>query len=427
MNKESPGVKAVEQMLAGFQFVMANQEKQQGKNSDYYFWQGLHSYYSKIHQANLAGTPLAGTGMFIPTEILHAMEIPYLLEEYHGVLNCSANPHGMEQFFELAHGYGMGKEVCSPHRIAMGLALAHLAPSPTFILSTATTCDQTLKLYEVLSSYYKVPAFMVDSPFTTDERAIEYAKKEVRSLIKFVEEQSGKKMDYDKLKVVLQMSKQATEYWESICEMRKQVPTPISSRDAIKDFGMLLTVGGTPEGIDYFTARYAEVNARYERKEGSIPEERYRIAWLYVLPLFDLGIANWMEEEFGAAIVMDTFGYANPAIHLDPSDPIDFLAKKPLKWGFISLCYGALEDTDLDKKMAQQCIDYQADAAIALAHWSCKQYCGTLKCIKDQIGATSGIPFLILDGDICDPKVVSSAQMKVKIKELFAMLEAQRG
>jgi hypothetical protein len=37
------------------------------------------------------------------------------------------------------------------------------------------------------------------------------------------------------------------------------------------------------------------------------------------------------EEEFGALVVMDTFGYANPAVELDPSDPIDFQAKKPLK------------------------------------------------------------------------------------------------
>ena len=134
MNKEIPGVKAVEKMLAGFQFVMANQEKQQGKNSDYYFWQGLHSYYSKIHQANLAGTPLAGTGMFIPTEILHAMEIPYLLEEYHGVLNCSANPHGMEQFFELAHGYGMGKEVCYGPGLSPFSTFTYLYPQYRYYL-----------------------------------------------------------------------------------------------------------------------------------------------------------------------------------------------------------------------------------------------------------------------------------------------------
>jgi len=426
MEKDKPALKVMEELLGGLQHAMEEVARSAGINSEYYFLRALHTYYRKIYQAYVADQPLAAIGMFIPTEILHAMDIPYILEEYHAVMSCSADPYGMERFMDLAHGYGIAKEVCSPHRIAIGMALAHLTPSPSFIISTSTTCDQTLKLYEVLSSYYKVPAFLIDSPFTTDERAIDYAKKEVVNLIKFLEEQTGKRLDFERLREVVQLSKQAIDAWEAVCEMRKQIPAPIGTRDAIKDFGMLLTVGGTHEGIDYFSQRYAEVKARYERREGTIPEERFRIAWLYALPFFDLDLATWMEQEYGAVIVIDTFSYANPAIQLDPDDPLEYLAKKPMKWGFISFCYGALEDTDFDRKMAQQCIDYHADAAIALAHWSCKQYCGTLKCIKDQIRNSSGIPFLILDGDICDPRVVSSAQMKAKLKELFNLLEQQR-
>ena len=141
--------------------------------------------------------------------------------------------------------------------------------------------------------------------------------------------------------------------------------------------------------------------------------------------MFDLRIADWLQTEFKANIVMDTFSYANPEIQLDPSDPIDYLTKKPLKWGFVYQTYGANSVTGFAETMGRLCKEFSTDCAIALAHWSCNQYCGTLKLLRDEISQQTGIPLLILDGDLLDSRVVSSAQMKNKLTEFFTMIEGK--
>jgi benzoyl-CoA reductase/2-hydroxyglutaryl-CoA dehydratase subunit BcrC/BadD/HgdB len=263
---------------------------------------------------------------------------------------------------------------------------------------------------------------MIDSPYGDTERDIAYGRTQVRKMIAFLEEQTGKKLDPDRLKEVIAVSKQCYDYWEKICNLRKAIPCPIGSKDSMKDFGILVTSAGTQRGLNYFQERYQEVQARVDQKIGSIPDEQHRVAWLYVLPLFDLAIADWMEKEFGAVLVMDTMCYASPDITLDPSDPIGYLGKKPLKHGFLKLTWGDGAVTGFSKVMAELIKAYSADIAMMLAHWSCRHYCGTVKMLRDDVTQEAGVPFLIVDGDLLDSRVASPAQMRDKISQFFQTL-----
>jgi benzoyl-CoA reductase/2-hydroxyglutaryl-CoA dehydratase subunit BcrC/BadD/HgdB len=426
MTKELEGVKELEELIKGFEWVINEQEKNPPKfKSDRYFFEAVKKYYQKAYEAVINHKPLVASGLFSPVELFHAMDISYFLSEYHSILYATSAPDSIFQYLDIAESYGLSNEICSPHRVALGLAMKKMVPRPSLAVSTATTCDQTLKLYDNLSNFYGIPAFMIDTPYGSTDQDIEYAKKEVQSLIKFLEEHTGQQLDYDRLGEVLELSKTAYDYWGKICQLRKTIPCPIGSKDSIKDFGVLMTAAGTPEGVRYFESRYNEIKEKVEKKEGTISDERHRVAWLYVLPLFDLGIADWMEEEYGAVIVMDTFGYSNPAIQLDPKNAIDFLARKPLKWGFIQLGWGDGGITGFSKAMAQQVKEYNADMAMVLAHWSCRQYCGTIKQLRDDVTQMAGVPFLIIDADILDSRVVSSAQIKTKITEFFKTTETR--
>lgn len=424
---EKEGVKELQAVVDRMNGTIAKLKARGALQSEICFWEAQRNYYQRAHEANVAGDPLFLTGYFIPQELLHAMEIAILSAENHGIQSVQSVPfEEAEPLFDAAEGYGMSSEVCSPHRAAMGLALARVMPRPTATLATATTCDQTLKLYEVLANYYKIPSFSLDSPYRIDQRSIDYAKEDVKAMIRFAEEHSGRKLDWDRLREVLRLSRQTYDYWEKICEMRKAVPCPTGGRASVKDFAILLSNCGRIEALNYYQARYEEMKGVLDAGRGVIPEERHRVAWLYVLPLFDLRIADWLEQEHQAVVVMDTFGYANPGIELDPEDPLDFLAKKALKWGFIQQTYAPNAESGFAQMMARQCVDYKADVAVVLAHWSCNQYCGTIRLLKDAVSEKLGIPFLVLDGDILDPRVVSAAQMRAKFDEFFAMVEGQR-
>jgi benzoyl-CoA reductase/2-hydroxyglutaryl-CoA dehydratase subunit BcrC/BadD/HgdB len=424
--RELEGVQVFEAMIGRMGKTIQSLKDKGAPPSEIYFWEALQGNYRRVHLANLEGQPYVMTGFFVPQELFHAMDIPNLCAENHATFVGQGNPDRLEALFATGEGYGLANEVCSPHRIAVALARSHEMPRPSFVVSTATSCDQTLKLYEVLADLYRVPSYMLDSPFIDNEPALQYAREDIKGLIRFLEERTGRELDWERLREVLEVSRATYDYWDGINELRKAVPSPTGGRQSVKDFSIMLTCCGREEGLRYFRARYEELKAKVDKGEGHIPQERHRIAWLYVLPMFDLKIADWLEEEYGAVIVMDSFGYSSEEIVLDTADPLDFLVKKPLKWAFIRQTYSPNEYSHFARRMARLCTDYRADVAIVLAHWSCNQYCGTIRLLKEEISGGLRLPFFVLDGDILDPRVVSSAQMRAKLGEFFAMVEAAR-
>lgn len=419
------GEKEFAGILSRTDSILARLKAKEAPKSDIYFWEANKKYYQKAHEANVEGQILACNGLFGPRELLVAMDIPFYCAENHGIFVVQSQPDIATRLFGKAEAHGLSSDICSPHRAAVGLALEKMLPHPSFIFSTSATCDQTLKLYELLAEYFKCPHFCFDNPYTINEASLAYSREEVKKCIAFLEEQSGKHLDYDRLKEVLELSKIAHDYWQKISNLRKGVPCPISGRESLKDFSVMLTSCGTQEAVDYFHARYQEMAARVAQGKGVIEKEKHRIAWLYVLPLFDLKVCDWLEETYGAVIVVDNWAYMMPGIELDLSNPIDFLVNRDIRLGFFSCSYIENRKGGLSTMMADLCQDFRADMAIVLAHFSCNQYCGAIKLMKDEIARKLGIPFFVLDGDILDSRILSSPQMKGRLAEFFSVLEGR--
>jgi benzoyl-CoA reductase/2-hydroxyglutaryl-CoA dehydratase subunit BcrC/BadD/HgdB len=414
------GVREFQGIVERMGRTMERLKARSAPQSDIYFWQALKDYYQRALEAREQGQPLVMAGMFPPHELFYAMDIPYYVAENHAIMEGQSASELREKLFDTAEAYGLPTDLCSPHRAAVGLTRLGMQPRPDLVVSTATTCDQTLKLYELLANVYGVPCFLVDSPYRIDEAGLNYARQDIKDLITFLEERTGRRLDYDRLREVLRLSKEAYDYWEKLYELRKSVPCPVGGRAGIKDLTLIQTSCGTQIGVDYFKARYQELKEKVEQGEGVVPEEKHRIAWLYVLPLFDLSIADWLEQEFGAVIVVDSFGYAASSIDLNPEDPIDFLVKKPLKRGFVCRGYAPNDYMHFVDDLAQVCQDMKADVAILLSHWSCQQYTGTIRMLKDEIGGRMGLPFMVLNGDLLDPRVVSGEEMKGNLADFFS-------
>lgn len=223
---------------------------------------------------------------------------------------------------------------------------------------------------------------------------------------------------------MLHLSQEAHDYCARISELRKAVPCPRSSKNSLRDMTVMRCGVGTLEAVDYFRAVYEETLEKVARGEGAIPQERYRIAWFFTMPFFELEILDWMEREHGAVVVMDTLSYMPPDIPLDPSDPLTFLVNSPCPASWVKRFYGPARAGMLGD-VTGICREYRADAAICFAAWTCKQSCGSLRLAGDVLREEVGIPMLVLDGDILDPRVVSLAQMKAKLAEFFGVLGHQ--
>lgn len=411
----------LEKMIESFNKKIQYLTKNPTVKSELYYCEILRDYHQRIYDAAIGKKPIVYTGLFTPSELYRAMDVIPFFPEFHALL-LSTEEGLATKYMDMGEELGVSREICSAHRIGLGAVKSGQLPRPTMVVSSSAPCDVTLLTYEIYRNLFRCPAFLIDTPYGFGERQLNYMKKEMKTLMGFLEESTGQKMDYDRLREVVQISSKGYELWEKINSLRKAVPTPIKSRESTRDFAVTILAAGLPESIKYLEARYGELKGMVERGEGAVPDERHRITWLYILPYFDISITDWMADKHKAVIVVDLLSFASDKVKLDPSEPIEFLTKKAYKGGLIKSTYGVFDEHGASRDFVKMCSEYNSDAVIMLAAWGCKQYCGLSRILKDTVQEKLGLPMLILDADILDPRVVSSSQLKLKLDEFFGLL-----
>ena len=125
---------------------------------------------------------------------------------------------------------GTPGEVCSFFRNMDGLMHAGKWPRTDFYLYATSVCDN-VKAFHTLGRRYGIPSFGLERsyyPYTA--HAMEHWKNEYKRYIAFLEEQTGTKMDYDRLKEVVARSYRLTELHLEIDELVAHVPTSVVPR-----------------------------------------------------------------------------------------------------------------------------------------------------------------------------------------------------
>lgn len=381
------------------------------------------NYYLNILRAKEEDRLIAWSGVLTPTELLHAMDIVPFLPEGHAI-NCGAA--STDQYAHLGEGHGIATETCAPHKAAMGMAVAGDVPTPDLVISSAHPCDSGIKIFENFSKYYKKPAFFLDRAYRFDEDGVEYYREEIRNLITFLEEITGRKLDYQRLVEHCKRSHTAFGYWLDICKLRKNRPSPIGSRDAFRVGGVNMVAAGLPEAEEYFRVRYYELKDKAARGEGAIPNEKYRLFWMPYPVFHDMKLLDWMEQEHDTIIAIDTFNTpAEDFMSADPDNPIDFLAKKSYGDMLGRTTYGDIESEHSLEVIYKLCREWHVDGVVFFAHLACNSLCGLFRLYQDGIDKTLGIPVFTLEGDNLDPRVVSSQQMRDRLGEFFTLLKTR--
>ena len=104
----------------------------------------------------------ACVNIFLPCEVLHALNIPPVLPEG---LSCYLVSTAAERVFvEAAEERGVPESYCSYHKILLGLAETGVMARPRFILNTSLACDANQLTFRRLAEFWDIPSFTVDVP-----------------------------------------------------------------------------------------------------------------------------------------------------------------------------------------------------------------------------------------------------------------------
>jgi len=374
------------------------------------------SHWAEIADAWEKGQPINWHSFCSCPEIFHAMGIPSIMQEGMSVMTLMLPDKSNERYIDIAQEHLVADHVCSTQKIMIGAAISGELPPPTTICHPAQPCDSTAVTYPALAEYMGVPHFELDIPTWKDERAIQFVADEIERMVAFLEKHTGKKMEYEKLREVMEYSRIAHEYSLKVNELKKITPCPLP----IMLGTPLMDAAGTPEAAEYYKRLYEMGKAKADKGVGQLPTEKLRLAWFSTWLAHDNQLFPWLEQDFGAMVV-------NTMLGTDTSSPIEdmsserkiyeYLAYKLMNAPMSRECWGTLE-TWFDYAIPA-CRDYKVDAAILTLHQGCKNMWAVSKLLKDKIADEVGIPTLVLETDFCDGRVISAEDTRAHIKDFF--------
>ena len=400
-------------------------------------------------------------------EIIRAMDIvPVWTENYAGICGVKRD---VNRFLERAESLGLSRSLCTYALCGLGFdhmreELGGMPPNapwggqtrPDMMLSSGQIlCDPRNKWYQAAQQFMPdVPVYNVDLPWPLYEDNVEVADvagyyikhimEELHGLIDFLEKQTGKKMDYGRLGEIVALSERTWDLIWNTYELRRAVPTPMDTGDAMNTMVPMVFMMGTQEAYDFYLDLHRELKERIARKEGVVEDEKYRLLWGGGLPSwFALNDFNYFNSKGAVFPAETTYRMIEPIDRLNipkTSDPVERLAWRWLRyWTYWYDKAKKRPGSEPDvERLIQYIEDYKIDGIVMHEAFSCRTWhlgliwqLNQLKKIYRPIPVLSlgkkvgrEHPSLILESDIVDMSSYSEVETRNKIDAFIETLES---
>ena len=407
-------------------------------------------------------------------EIIRAMDIvPLWVENYAGI--CGAK-RDAERFLSRAESLDFSRSLCTYALCGIGFdewreELGEMPPEPPWggqvkpdmmLSSGQILCDPRNKWFQATQQFMPdVPIYNMELPWPLYEKNInvseieryyvKYIASELRGLIAFLEKQTQTKMDYDRLSELVDLTERTwTLIWETY-ELRRAIPTPMDTGDAMNTMVPLTFMMSTQEGHDFFVALNKELKEKIANNEGIIDNERHRLIWGGGLPSwFALNDFNYFNSKGAVFPVETTYRLIEPMYHLnlpDTDDPIERIAYRWFRYWtywFDKAAKRPGSEPDVER-LIQYIEDYKIDGVVMHEAFSCRTWHLGLIWQLNQLAkiykplptlvmgkggqkekGTSELPSLVLESDIIDISSYSEVETRAQIDAFIETLESVR-
>ncbi len=374
--------------------------------------------------AKLRGEKVGWCASNFPQEITTAMGIHVVYPENMGAA-VGAKGGGL-RMCQHAEGMGYSSDLCSYARINFAYADIKKCeeieiPFPDFLLCCNNICNCMIKWYENLALELNVPLILIDIPhldaMECSEDRVKYIRAQFDDAIAQLEEITGKKMDYDKLRSVMEVSQRSSKAWLKAVGYMACEPSPFSGFDIFNNMAVACVGRGTVAAAEAFEALAEDYEELAKEGKSSFKgEEKYRV-------LFE-GIACWANLKYtykalqsrGMNVTASVYGPAFSFLYSNLDELMAAYSYVPN-----SNCF----EREL-KLRVDDAINNKVDGAVFHMNRSCKHWSGTLYEMERQFREVTGVPTVCFDGDQSDPRVFSEAQYDTRVEALMEIMDENK-
>jgi benzoyl-CoA reductase/2-hydroxyglutaryl-CoA dehydratase subunit BcrC/BadD/HgdB len=290
-------------------------------------------WFAAVRQQVANGAPFALVNANAPQEILRALDIPFVVNQWWAAIVAAKQQSGRYLGLLRARDYPTDIEAYS----AQGLAAAfdddaeHAPwgglPRPDFVHAVASS-DPTLKLFEQWGEVVGADCYVYERTIdprpdlfsdwwaqlpahwdaVLEEERVDLMLTEMREVIAQLEEKTGRTFSHRRFAEVMHLVNEQEEYYRKTRDLvARTVPAPIGVVDSMPATMVPQWHRGTVWARDAARDFYEEVQARVDAGLAAVPNERIRLMWVGRGLWSEMGFYQKWEDSHGAVFVWSMY------------------------------------------------------------------------------------------------------------------------
>lgn len=359
--------------------------------------------------------------IMVPTQIYKAMDLNHFCAETPANILIMMDQHCHEKYIDEVVNHGLPDDTCNYASQTPGVVLAGHLPNPgTALICSNLPCEAGFSSYAIVERELGIPTYRLDVPynFKTEEDREAYVK-DMMGMIKFLEETTGHKMDWDKLRKVCEDTNKLGEIELERWEMNRSENPPICNDMLWFPHLCFFSMdAGRADAVELFQDLQKLGRRAYMNKECSVKPLKYR-AILWNPPTFGYTYFwSWMERCWGIGVVQDMETYG-PINVIDTTSPETMLEGLALQWCNAAMSRhtrGPAENWMGD--VAKLTEMYRPDFILNLNHMGCRSSLGLTGAMKEWCNENN-MPCCIVDYSMYDSRVVSRQGIRDQINNFM--------
>lgn len=387
---------------------------------------GLH--FKELADGPAQGRKTAWCTSVGPAELLRAMGFNVYFPENHGAMLGASRM--ATDLIPLANAKGFSPDICSYLTSDVGSYLKGETPLQKMGMSgppkadvlvfNTNQCRDVKDWFQFYAREWNVPCIGIHTPRSigdVDNDLVDYGAAQIQRLVEPLEAVAGAKLDIDRLREVVDLSKQCTVLWKAVLETTANVPSPLSFFDATIQMGPAVVMRGRQEAIDYYRLLLAELKQRAADGVPAVEGERFRIYWEGMPIWGKLRPLSTQFSELKTCVVAST--YCNSWIFdaLDPADPFRSMARA---YSSIFIC----RSEDCKEQYIQEMVaKFKVDGILYHDAKTCPNNSNNRYELPQRLREKLHIPYLVINGDLNDLRLYSEEQTRTNIEAFVEQLQ----
>lgn len=243
----------------------------------------VEKYLDNILGARDEGKKTAITTFCFSPSIFYAMDVVPMTLELLTVMGTFLWKRGTADYLDFCVEAGFTETSCSSQRGSLGAYLAGLGAEIDFVvIDSPGVCDTNANSFSFAAAYLDKPFFQLNMPHTlTGKKSQSYHRADYRALISFIENQTQKKLDEDRLReVLLEISKQDILINE-LEELQRVIPNPVPVSFNFLIYLARFLFAGSEEGTELLELLLKRSQENYKSGSSGLVSGRERIRALF--------------------------------------------------------------------------------------------------------------------------------------------------